>query len=166
MQLTGTNRSRGLIRASCAVASPTDDSPSNPENRNQELDVRTDQGPAARPDRLARPRVLTAWWLQRGGRTRSHPELGRENPQRRWYCMVTCGRVGRRQAFKTRFRGQMSGIRDQRTGIREQKPSGRDGGSIHGEERTACRSLYSVLWHLFSDPCLLIPGLPRGGAVR
>ena len=24
----------------------------------------------------------TTWWLWRGGRTRSHPELGRENPQR------------------------------------------------------------------------------------
>ena len=80
-----------------------------PETRNQKSGH--DRGPAARPDRPARPRVLTAWWLQRGARTRSPSELGRENPQRRWYCMVTCGRVGRRQAFKTRFRGRMSGIR-------------------------------------------------------
>ena len=33
-----------------------------------------------------------------GPNTRSHPELGRENPQRRWYCISRCGRVGRRQA--------------------------------------------------------------------
>jgi hypothetical protein len=34
-----------------------------------------------------------------GCSTRSHPELGRENPQRRWYCRSSGGRVGRRQAF-------------------------------------------------------------------
>ena len=33
-----------------------------------------------------------------GPNTRSHPELGRENPQRRWYCRSSGGRVGRRQA--------------------------------------------------------------------
>jgi hypothetical protein len=33
-----------------------------------------------------------------GPNTRSHPELGRENPLRRWYCTPRCGRVGRRQA--------------------------------------------------------------------
>ena len=33
-----------------------------------------------------------------GQNTRSHPELGRENPQRRWYCASRRGRVGRRQA--------------------------------------------------------------------
>src|SRR5260370_42494565 len=33
-----------------------------------------------------------------GQDTRSHPELGRENPQRRWYCVSRRGRVGRRQA--------------------------------------------------------------------
>ncbi len=31
--------------------------------------------------------------------TRSHPELGRENPQRRWYCVSRRGRAGRRQAL-------------------------------------------------------------------
>ena len=39
-----------------------------------------------------------AWWLWRGRRTRSHPELGREIPQRRWYCVLRRGRVGRCQA--------------------------------------------------------------------
>ena len=28
-----------------------------------------------------------------------HPELGRETPQRRWYCVLRRGRVGRRQVF-------------------------------------------------------------------
>ena len=37
-----------------------------------------------------------------GHNTRSHPELGRENPLRRWYCASRRGRVGRRQAFQTR----------------------------------------------------------------
>jgi hypothetical protein len=35
-----------------------------------------------------------------GQNTRSHPELGRENPQRRWYCALRRGRVGRRQALQ------------------------------------------------------------------
>ena len=42
----------------------------------------------------------TTWWLWRGDRTRSHPELGRENPQRPWYCVSRHGRVGRRQVFQ------------------------------------------------------------------
>ena len=33
-----------------------------------------------------------------GPNTRSHPELGRENPLRPWYCRSSGGRVGRRQA--------------------------------------------------------------------
>eukprot|EP01036_Dinobryon_divergens_P036879 gene36879-48104_t len=32
--------------------------------------------------------------------TRSHPELGRETSQRRWYYRLSVGRVGRRQALK------------------------------------------------------------------
>ncbi len=42
----------------------------------------------------------TTWWSSRGARTRSHPELGRENPQRPWYCASRHGRVGRRQVFQ------------------------------------------------------------------
>jgi hypothetical protein len=41
----------------------------------------------------------TIWWLWRGVYTRSHLELGRENPQRRWYFVLRRGRVGRRQVF-------------------------------------------------------------------
>ena len=50
--------------------------------------------------------VLTPGGLARPGghsegqNTRSHPELGRENPQRRWYCVLRRGRVGRRQALQ------------------------------------------------------------------
>src|ERR1700676_1446788 len=36
-----------------------------------------------------------------GINTRSHPELGRENPQRQWYCVLRRGRVGRLQVFST-----------------------------------------------------------------
>ena len=43
----------------------------------------------------------TTWWLWRGARTRSHLELGRENPQRPWYCVLRHGRVGRRQVFQS-----------------------------------------------------------------
>ena len=42
----------------------------------------------------------TTWWPWRGACTRSHPELGRENPQRPWYCVSRHGRVGRRQVFQ------------------------------------------------------------------
>ena len=40
------------------------------------------------------------WWLWRGCPTRSHLELGRETPQRRWYFVLRRGRVGRRQVFQ------------------------------------------------------------------
>ena len=39
------------------------------------------------------------WWSWREVNTRSHPELGRENSQRRWYSVSRRGRVGRRQVF-------------------------------------------------------------------
>ncbi len=48
------------------------------------------------------PRVdWTTWWPWRGAPTRSHPELGRENPQRPWYCASRHGRVGRRQVLQS-----------------------------------------------------------------
>src|SRR6202046_3845560 len=43
----------------------------------------------------------TTWWLWRGACTRSHPELGREIPQRPWYCVLRHGRVGRRQVLQS-----------------------------------------------------------------
>ena len=61
---------------------------------------------------LVRPSVRDAHRVSRrlgrpgghseGQNTRSHPELGRENPQRRWYCASRRGRVGRRQARQDR----------------------------------------------------------------
>ena len=38
-------------------------------------------------------------WLWRGENTRLHSELGRENPQRRWYFVLRHGRVGRCRAL-------------------------------------------------------------------
>ena len=51
-------------------------------------------------------RKATLDWLGGYGggvSTRSHPELGRESPQRRWYCVLRHGRVGRRQAYQAPF---------------------------------------------------------------
>jgi hypothetical protein len=48
------------------------------------------------------PLGWTTWWPWRGPPTRSHPELGREKPQRPWYCVPRRGRVGRRQVFQPR----------------------------------------------------------------
>ena len=42
-------------------------------------------------------------WLWRGVNTRYHSELGRENPQRRWYFVLRHGRVGRCRALKLQF---------------------------------------------------------------
>ena len=84
-QLTGTNRSIGLIhrcrpsapprrpRAASNPSTPTDTSPS----------PTSPFGPGGHSE---------------GPNTRSHPELGRENPPRPWYCRSSGGRVGRRQA--------------------------------------------------------------------
>ena len=61
----------------------------------------------ASPAAVTRPKTdngfkdWTTWWLWRGARTRSLPELGRENPQRPWYCVSRHGRVGRRQVFQS-----------------------------------------------------------------
>ena len=65
--------------------------------------TRADTGPD-RQSSCSKPklRLSLAWWSWRGANTRSHPELGRENPQRRWYCVLRRGRVGRRQACKSR----------------------------------------------------------------
>ena len=43
------------------------------------------------------------WWSWREVNTRSHPELGRENSQRRWYSVSRRGRVGRRQVFSVQI---------------------------------------------------------------
>ena len=47
-------------------------------------------------------RASTTWWFWREVSTRSHSELGRENSQRQWYCVLRHGRVGRCQVFQAR----------------------------------------------------------------
>ena len=65
--------------------------------------------------RAGAPDVSLAWWSWRGCPTRSHSELGRETPQRPWYCALRHGRVGRRQANQT------SGTTGQRADLRPDK---------------------------------------------
>jgi hypothetical protein len=69
-----------------------------------------DMGPGLRRGAVRLRRTAYALVSRRLGRpgghsegqnTRSHPELGRENPQRRWYCASRRGRVGRRQTRQT-----------------------------------------------------------------
>ena len=57
--------------------------------------------PKGQPPQTDRRVDWTTWWLWRGACTRSHPELGREIPQRPWYCVLRHGRVGRRQVFQS-----------------------------------------------------------------
>ncbi len=95
-QLTGTNRSIGLI----------------PRTRNAEanrqpalLSDDRDQGSEAVRSPIPDPCHPSSDLGRPGGHgeglnTRSHPELGRENPQRRWYCVSRRGRVGRRQVYQ------------------------------------------------------------------
>ena len=57
--------------------------------------------PRSLPARAIDGRVGRPGGHSEGQNTRSHPELGRENPQRQWYCALRRGRVGRRQARQT-----------------------------------------------------------------
>ena len=90
VQLTGTNRSIGLI--------PTRGTPA-PHHRPRaapsptRLQTLLTSHPPSHPRELRRPGGHSE-----GPNTRSHPELGRENPLRPWYCRSSGGRVGRRQA--------------------------------------------------------------------
>src|SRR5207302_9857437 len=69
------------------------------------------RGPRVKPGGAVRLRAREARQVYRrsgrpgghseGQNTRSHPELGRENPQRQWYCALRRGRVGPRQACQT-----------------------------------------------------------------
>ena len=108
-QLTGTNRSFGLIVLVAKERAR--------KRRNQKSEARNKVRAKARSELLvsrfwflASPRAsfasklrpLPAWWLLQGDKTRSHPELGRQTPQRQWYFVSRHGRVGRRQACKAR----------------------------------------------------------------
>jgi hypothetical protein len=103
-QLTGTNRSFGLI---VLVAKELQKS----EARNQKQSARESAlqtsdfwflVSALQASFASKLRPLPAWWLLQGDKTRSHPELGRQTPQRQWYFVSRHGRVGRRQACKAR----------------------------------------------------------------
>jgi hypothetical protein len=132
VQLTGTNRSIGLIPPHVRISPPGDiltphaairrsdhkigllflqthstDTQQTialeKQHRPELCETTLDKTPAAIRSRHP-VRSSLAWWPWRGANTRSHPELGRENPQRRWYCVLRRGRVGRRQACQERTR--------------------------------------------------------------
>src|SRR5947209_13040803 len=81
-----------------------------PEHRRQTTDDRKDMGDGEQffcpPSSVLCPLkticfifcLSPAWWLLRSDKTRSHPELGRQTLQRRWYYVSRPGRVGRCQA--------------------------------------------------------------------
>ena len=107
-ELTSTNRSIGLIAFASQDANElrrlqSQASQMKISSRNEAVGARS---PAVRSTLMAggrMPGTLPAWLRWSGGygegfSTRSHPELGRESPQRRWYYVLRRGRVGRRQA--------------------------------------------------------------------
>src|SRR5947209_20465476 len=101
MELTGTNRSIGLIALISRCSSQSTD------DRPQTTEKTRDDGGAILLSSVVRPLssdicfifcLSPAWWLLRSDKTRSHPELGRQTLQRRWYYVSRPGRVGRCQA--------------------------------------------------------------------
>ena len=116
VQLTGTNSSLGLIALICQCASAANDATNErPVLRMANSEWRMANGiernsllpsPFAirhSPFALCFNSVLRRpGGSQRGDQTRSHPELGRQTPQRQWYFVSRHGRVGRRQACKGR----------------------------------------------------------------
>jgi hypothetical protein len=97
-------------------------------------------------------RPLPAWWLLQGDQTRSHPELGRQTPQRQWYFVSRRGRVGRRQACKERIFGTNRPTREPRRPRQTHRARHATPGSNPSSQ--------PVL------PPLHHPYLPRGGAAR
>ena len=87
-----------------------------------------------------------AWWLRRGDKTRSHPELGRQTPQRQWYFVSRHGRVGRRQAREgqIRIRKTEYGIRTP-PGVRRPCSQSPNSFLFHPERQTCRTRLSSVL---------------------
>ena len=104
VKLSLTNRSNGLI--SLAGYVPRSSKPAwNDTNTKDRRRIRqTHHSLPILKDTTASadspPGGWSTWWSQRGARTRSHPELGRENPPRQWYCVSRRGRVGRRQVHQ------------------------------------------------------------------
>ena len=108
VQLTGPNRSIAL------------ESSNRSPSANTRVSENTGQGSRITSILIPDPRHLipasTAGWPWRGCPTRSHPELDRETPQRRWYCVSRRGRVGRRPALKAETRTRNQQIRPTRGG--------------------------------------------------
>src|SRR6516162_4451673 len=88
-----TNRPRAAARP--RPAAPPDTSPPHMTNPPDRRPLRK---PGASAAGVPGARHCRPGGHGEGPNTRSHPELGRENPLRRWYCTPRCGRVGRRQA--------------------------------------------------------------------
>ena len=97
-QLTDTNRSIGLIHR-CRPSAPPHRprAASNPCFRRGRLPARQ-QTLLPPPHHPLGTSPFGPGGHSEGPSTRSHPELGRENPPRPWYCRSSGGRVGRRQA--------------------------------------------------------------------
>ena len=93
MKLTGTNPSSGLICVSVLRSGK----PAGDGGNRRAAPPGSGEGRGSC--------ASTVWWLWRGVHTRSHSELGRENPQRRWYCVLRRGRVGRCQTFRAHGAG-------------------------------------------------------------
>ena len=122
VKLTGTNRSIGLTLSQLPSGKREQDHPPPqrqvPEirspalaryNTRQQLLTNTADTHVTNRDMQGQAfphttRSQVIWFLVRPGGysegqyTRFHSELGRENPQRQWYCVLRRGRVGRRQA--------------------------------------------------------------------
>ena len=103
-QLTGTNRSIGLTDRRLPTSARHRPRPAPRFYPRESADPRC---PAASPEDTLPPHITRTPSMgalcrpgghSEGPNTRSHPELGRENPLRQWYCTSRCGRVGRRQA--------------------------------------------------------------------
>ena len=141
VKLTGTNRSFGLIPSHRMQRSEPIDDPGastntainrstalhRPENRRQN---KASAFGAAHDCPVFSILHLPPFAFRRPGghgeviNTRSHPELGRENPQRQWHCVLRRGRVGRRQVFRTQKptpqQNPQNRIPIQKTAIRSQ----------------------------------------------
>ncbi len=162
VKLTGTNRSIGLLtfpflrkgEPSHAAASPIRDVRHPRHGRGQKRS-RKDTIPwfPVRNPRSVRLHDLVA--VARGKHP-IHSELGREDPQRRWYCVLRRGRVGRRQVLQAR--GNQILIHNGEVRANEQR---------HGESCRRVSEIVAVILdplHPSSD--IRRPILPRGGAVR
>ena len=118
VQLTGTNRSSGLI----PLVSPC---PSAAHTVRSGGGASTLAGPPL-PNLIARS--SPAWWPRRSRQTRSHPELGRQTLQRPWYCASRPGRVGRRQARQDHAMIHHSLSHDHDKAVRRPTAAGQDAG--------------------------------------